>query len=248
MKSVIIAALALAAFSAGAAAAEIKIMSAGAVEPGLARAVEAFKKTSGTEVKVQYNTAPQLAKKLADGETADVLVAPPGLLDEQVKAGKLSADGRVVLGRVGAGVVVRANATAPDISTTDALKRAVLAADAVVYNQASSGQYIAKMLQNIGIADEIKAKVKLYPDAAAVVEHIAKGQGNEIGFSPVPEIKMSESKGVKLVGPLPADIQNYTTYGAAQFADAASKDAAKAFLAFLATPEAKKTLASAGVE
>src|SRR5215470_5638251 len=112
MKSFVIATCVVAAWSANATAAEIKVLSAGAVEPGLVRAVEAFKKASGTEVKIQFNTAPQLAKKLAD-------------------------DGRTMLGRVGAGVVIRANATPPDISTTEALKQAVLAADSIVYNTAS---------------------------------------------------------------------------------------------------------------
>ena len=248
MKSVIVAAILAAAFAAGATAAEIKVMSAGAVEPGLMRAVEAFKKASGTDVKVQFNTAPQLAKKLADGEVADVLVAPPGLLDEQTKAEKASADGRVALGRVGAGVLVRSDASPPNIATTEALKQALLSADSIVYNKASSGQYIAKMIDKLGIADQVKSKTTLYPDANAVVEHVAKGKGNEIGFSPIPEIKQSEHKGVKLVGPLPADIQNYTSYGAAQLTGATSKDAAKAFLAFLATPESRQAFASAGIE
>jgi molybdate transport system substrate-binding protein len=248
MKSFVLAACVGAAFSASAVAAEIKVMSAGAVEPGLARVAEGFKKASGHDLKVQYNTAPQLAKKLADGATADILIAPPALLDEQAKTNKVSADGRVTLGRVGAGVMVRTNAPPPNIATTEALKQALLGADSIVYNTASSGQYIAKMIEKLGIADQVKAKTTLYADAAAVVAHVAKGKGNEIGFSPVPEIKMSEPKGVKLVGPLPADIQNYTTYGAVQLTSATSKDAAMAFLKYLATPEAKQTLASAGIE
>jgi molybdate transport system substrate-binding protein len=80
------------------------------------------------------------------------------------------------------------------------------------------------------------------------VDHIAQGQGNEIGFAPIPEIKQSEQRGVKLVGPLPGDVENYTTYGAAELTGATAKDAAKAFLAYLATPEAKRILAGAGIE
>ncbi len=249
MRGFIAAALvATAIVSAGAAAAELKVLSAGAVAPGLKQAAEGFRRASGTEVKIQFNTAPQIEKKLADGETADVLIAPPGLIDTQAKAGKVSPEGRLVLGRVGAGVFVRAGAAAPDIGTTEALKRALLAADSIVYNTASSGQYIAKMVENLGIAEQVKGKTTRYADADAVVEHVAKGKGNEIGFSPVPEIKQSESKGVMLVGPLPADVQNYTTYGAAELSAAASKDAAKSFLAYLATPEAKQAFKNAGIE
>jgi molybdate transport system substrate-binding protein len=248
MKSVIVAACAVAAFSASAVAAEIKVLSAGAVEPGLVRAADAFKRTSGNEVKIQFNTAPQLAKKLADGEVADILIAPPAVLDAQAKENKVSAEGRMVLGRVGAGVVVRANAPAPDIATTDALKQAVLGADSIVYNTASTGLYIEKMLDKLGVGEQVKAKTTRYPNGEGVMEHVIKGKGNEIGFGAVTEIKLFESKGLKLVGPLPADIQNYTTYGAALLTNGPSKDAAKAFLAYLATPEAKQTFASAGIE
>ncbi len=233
---------------AGATAAELKVLSAGAIEPGLVRVADAFRRASGTEVKIQFNTAPQIAKKLADGDTPDVVIAPPGLIDAQAKAGKVVAEAHITVGRVGAGVFVRTGAPAPDIATTAALKQALLASDAIAYNTASSGQYITRMIEKLGIAGEVKAKTALYPDAAAVVDRIAKGKGNEVGFSPVPEIKQSEPKGVKLVGPLPADIQNYTTYAAAELAAATAKDAAKAFLVYLGTPEAKQTFAAAGIE
>jgi molybdate transport system substrate-binding protein len=247
MKWILAAAIVVAAFGgAGAAAAELKVLSAGAVAPGLKAAAEAFRRASGTEVKIQFNTVPQIAKKLGDGETADILIAPPKLLDAE--AGRVSAEGRIVLGRVGAGLFVRAGAPAPDIATTAALKQALLSADSVVYNKASSGQYIAKMIEQLGIADQLKAKTTRYDDADAVVDHVAKGKGNQIGFSPIPEIKQSEQKGVTLVGPLPADIQNYTTYGAAALTGATAKDAAQAFLAYLATAEAKRTFAGAGIE
>ena len=249
MKRVIAAAVMAAALGgASAAAAELKVLSAGAVEPGLKRAAEAFRRAQGTEVNIQFNTAPQIEKKLADGATADIVIAPPAIIDAQVKAGKVSSEGRIVLGRVGAGVFVRAGAPAPNISTKDTLELALLAADSIVYNTASSGQYIAKMIEGLGIGDRVKAKTTRYADGAAVIEHVAKGKGNEIGFGAIPEIKQGEPTGVKLVGPLPADLQNYTTYGAAELADAASKDAAKAFLAYLATPEAKQMFKDAGID
>jgi molybdate transport system substrate-binding protein len=248
MKLIIVAAVMAAAFGGvGAAAAELKVLSGGAVEPGLVRIVDAFRRASGTEVNIQFNTAPQIAKKLADGATADVVIAPSGLLEGQLKAGTVLAE-HIVVGRVGAGVFVRAGATPPDISSDAALKQALLAADSVVYNTASSGQYIAKMIEKLGIADQVKAKTTRYDDGAAVVDHVAKGKDNEIGFAPIPEIKLGESKGVKLVGELPADIQNYTTYAAAEHTGAAAKDTAKAFLAYLATPEAKQTFKDAGIE
>lgn len=248
MKLLVIAIWLGAAFFASATAAEIKVLSAGAVEPGIKRAAEAYQRTTGNTVSIQFNTAPQLVKKLAEGAVADILVAPPGVLDAQAKEGKIVADGRIVLGRVGAGILVRAGAPLPDVSTVDALKRALLAADTVVYNTASSGLYIEKMLDRIGVGAELKAKTKRYPNGEAVMMHIINGKGNEIGFGAITEIKLFEPKGAKLVGPLPAEVQNVTTYGAAMFANAPTKDAAEGFLAYLASPGAKKIFASAGIE
>ncbi|MCC6776887.1 MAG: substrate-binding domain-containing protein [Hyphomicrobiales bacterium] len=233
---------------AAAGAAEVKIFSAGAVEPGLVRAAEQFKRASGHEVKIQFNTAPQLARKLAAGEVADVLIAPPAVLDEQVKAGKVAGDGRVMLGRVGAGVVVRVGGPNPDVSTTDALKQTVLGAESLVYNTASTGLYLEKLFERLGIAEQIKAKITRHPNGEAVMEHVIKGKGNEIGFGAITEIKLFEPKGLRLVGPLPADVQNYTNYGAALMTAAPAPEAAKAFLAYLATPEAKRTFVAAGIE
>jgi molybdate transport system substrate-binding protein len=240
--------IAAALWSATAMAADIKIFSAGAVEPGLVRAVDQFKRASGNNVTVQFNTAPQLAKRLADGETADILIAPPAALDEQIKSGTVSAEGRQMLGRVGAGVVVRANAPNPDIATSEALKRTLLAADSIVYNTASTGLYLDKLFERWGILEQIKAKTTRYPNGEKVMEHVIHGSGNQIGFGAITEIKLFEPKGLKLVGPLPADVQNYTSYGAALMTKGTSVDAAKAFLAFLATPAAKQLFVAAGIE
>ena len=229
------------------AAAEVKVLSAGAVEPGLQRAAEQFKRASGNEIKMQFNTAPQLAKRMAEGKVADILIAPPAVLDEQAKNGKISMQGRVTLGRVGAGVVVRSDAPSPEIASTEALKRAMLSADSIVYNTASTGLYLEKLFERIGIAEQIKTKTTRYPNGEDVMNHIIKGRGNELGFGVITEIKLFEPKGLKLVGPLPPDIQNYMSYGAALISNAPSADAAKSFLTYLATPEAKQIFTAAGI-
>src|SRR6516162_8596693 len=129
-------------WSSMAAAADVKVLSAGAVEPGLQRAAEQFKRASGNEIKVQFNTAPQLTKRMAEGEVADILIAPPAVLDDQAKNGRIATQGRFMLGRVGIGVVVRASAPNPDIATIEALKQTMRSADSIVYNTASSGLYL----------------------------------------------------------------------------------------------------------
>ena len=249
MKSIVTGfAAAIALWSTHAMAAEVKVPSAGAVEPGLHKAADAFKKKTGHDVKIQFNTAPQIAQRIKDGYVADVLIAPPGALDGFLKDGKVAAEGRVPVGKVGAGITIRANATAPNVATTDALKDAVLKADTLVFNTASTGIYLEKLFEKLGIAEQIKAKTTRYPNGEAVMEHVIKGKGNEIGFGAITEIKLFEPKGLKLVGPLPADVQNYTNYSAVVLNTTTSPDLGKQFLAFLATPEAKQAFVSAGVE
>jgi len=247
MKSVIAAMLAMG-ISAMALAAEIKVLSAGAVEPGLHAFAQIVKRETGHDLKIQFNTAPQIAKRLAAGEVYDILISPPAAIEQAVKDGKVVADSRVPVGRVGGGIIVRTAAAAPNVASVDAFKRALLDADSVVYNTASTGLYLDKLFANMGILEQIKPKSTRYADGASVMEHIIKGKGNEIGFGAITEIKMYESKGLKLVGPLPAEVQNYTSYEAALMSGATAADAAKAVLRQLATPAGKAAFVSAGVE
>ena len=124
----------------------------------------------------------------------------------------------------------------------------MLKADTLVFNTASTGIYLEKLFEKLGIAEQIKAKTTRYPNGEAVMEHVIKGKGNEIGFGAITEIKLFEPKGLKLVGPLPADVQNYTNYSAVVLNTTTSPDLGKQFLAFLGTPEAKQAFVSAGVE
>src|SRR3954469_2913510 len=243
-----IAALVLCAVGAAAVAAEaaeIKVISGGAIEPGLEAVAHSFERQSGHHVSLTFNTAPQIRKRVTDGERFDVVIAPPAVLDELAKAGKASAEGHVPAGRVGVGVTVRHGAPAPAIDSVDALKEALLRADSVVYNQASSGLYLEKLFDKMGIGEQLKPKTVRYANGAQVLEHVIKGKGNEIGFGAMTEIKLFEPKGLKLVGPLPAEVQNYTSYSAAM---TGSSEAAREFLRYLATPAAKSGFAAKGVE
>ena len=118
----------------------------------------------------------------------------------------------------------------------------------MVYNTASTGIYLDKLFGKMGIAEQLKAKTTRYATGAAVLEHVIKGKGNEIGFGAVTEIKMYETKGLRFVGPLPAEVQNYTSYDAVLMTGAASPDAARAVLRYLATPAGKAAFVSGGVE
>ena len=134
------------------------------------------------------------------------------------------------------------------IATVDEFKQSVLNAESLVYNQASTGIYLASLFDRLGIGAQLKAKTTRYPDAAAVLNHVIKGKGNEIGLGATTVIIEGESKGLKLVGPLPAEIQNYTTYAATVVTGSVAADAARAFVRTITTPAAKAAFAAAGIE
>jgi molybdate transport system substrate-binding protein len=229
-------------------AAEINIISAGAVEPGVVAAADVFHRETGTEVKIKFATAPAIRQRVSGGEAADVVIAPPAVIEELAKAGKLDGSGGAPVGRVGVGVLVRSDAAKPDVSSADALKRALLDADSVVYNKASTGLYLEKLFERLGVGAQVKAKETRYADGAAVMEHVIHGKGKEIGFGAITEIALYRDKGAQFVGPLPGDAQNYTSYAAAPSAAPTNRDGATAFVKFLATPAARAAFLAKGVE
>jgi molybdate transport system substrate-binding protein len=243
-------ALPLSLLLAGAAArsAEIAVLSAGAIEPGLKAAAAAFEKQTGHSVKISFNTAPELRKRMDTNPAFDVVIAPPAVIGEFAAASKL-AETRANVGRVGMGVAVREGAAAPDISSAEALKRSVLAADSLVFNRASTGLYLESLLKKMDVYAQVEGKTTRYPDGAAVMEHVlkGKGKGSEIGFGAITEILLYQGEGLKFVGPVPAEVQNYTSYTAAPLASGKQQDLAQQFVSFLAGPVGKPLFVAAGV-
>ena len=231
-----------------AAAQEAAVLSAGAVEPGLRAALALYEKKIGRQVPVTFNTAPQIRERVEKkGEKFDVLIVPPAVMDGFAAAGRVEAE-RVMLGRVGQGIAVRPGAPVPDLSSVDALKRAMLEAESVVFNRATGGQYIESMLRKIGVYDQIEKKTTRYASAAEVMDHMLKGKGREIGFAPMTEIMLYKDKGLRFVGPLPAEVQRHNAYVASPMRGAANAQAAASLVKFLGTPAAKAALAAGGVE
>jgi molybdate transport system substrate-binding protein len=228
-------------------AVELQVMSAGAVEPGLVLAVAQYTKTSGHQVKIRLGTAPQLAKLLADQPVADLLIAPVSLINEQIHIGTLVTEKGVLIGKVGAGVTVRKALKSPQISTVESFKDVLLQADSLVYNQASTGNYLAKLFEKLGMSEQLQGKTKRFVNGDLVMEQVIHGTGNEIGFGAITEIKMFESKGLKYVGPLPRELQNYTTYSAGVMKSAKYPNEARDFLAFLGG-SAKPFFEQVGIE
>jgi molybdate transport system substrate-binding protein len=228
---------------------DLKVLSAGAMQRGLIAVAAKFKAQSGKPVQIRYATAPELKKIFAEGGApADVILAPNPTLAELAAAGKIAADTQKEIGGVGSAVLIRLDAPVPDISSLAAFKRSLTEADALVYNRASSGVYIDSMLKKIGVFDQVQSKIVRVDDGEAVTMRIKQGHGKEIGFGGYTDVLHNQDAGdIKLVGPIPEEVQNYTIYSSALIAAAASPAPAKAFLAYLATPEGQAIFTASGV-
>jgi len=229
-------------------AADVKILTAGAMKAVVLELVPQFEKETGHKAVVDNDTAGGLARRIQGGEAFDLAVITPGVLNDLASKGKVAGDTRANVARVGVGVVVKEGAPVPDVSNVDAFKKALLTAKTVAYidpaSGGSSGIYLTGLFDKLGIAAEIKPKAKL-KQGGYVADLIASGEA-ELGLHQISEIL--PVKGVKLVGPLPAEIQNYTTYAAAVGADAKQPEAARALIKLLAGQSADSVLKARGME
>jgi molybdate transport system substrate-binding protein len=232
----------------GAAAAEIKVLTAGAFKQVLLALVPDFEQATGHKVTVENDTVGALSKRIEGGEAFDLAVLTPAAVTDLSAKGKFVAGSGQSLARVGVGVVVKEGTPKPDIGSVDAFKQALRAAKSVAYIDpaagGSSGIYVAGLLDKLGLAAEVKPKAKLI-HGGAVAEHIAKGEA-ELGIHQISEIL--PVKGITLVGPLPAEIQNYTVYAAGLGANAKETEAAKALLKALSGTAAAAVLKAKGME
>ncbi len=223
----------------------LTILSAGAVEEGVVQLARQYTSDTTRALTTQFGTGPEIEKRLASGATVDVLVAPAAVADRAAQAGRAIAGSRTPIARVGVGIAVRHGAPLPAVGSVDALKATLVDAESVVYNQASTGLYLEKLFAQLGIAEPLRGKTTRYGNAAQVLEHIIAGRGREIGFGPITEIKTYEPKGLVLVGPLPEEVQNYTSYVAIAMNGTRATEASDV-IAYLATAKARQTFAATG--
>jgi molybdate transport system substrate-binding protein len=228
---------------------ELKVLSAGAVKRGVAQIGKTFERESGNKVAIEFATAPEIRRRVAAGETADVFVAPPAVMDDIAKQGKIVTESRGFVGRSRMGVVVHAKTAAPGLGDTAAFKRALLGATAVVHNKASSGIYAAKLLEKLGLKEALGSKIVVVETGAAIMEYVAAHPPSAIGLAQISEVLVMIDKGcaVKLAAPLPDEIQNVTSYDAAAFAGSPSQEAARKLAGGLTSDAAKKVFAATGI-
>jgi molybdate transport system substrate-binding protein len=226
-------------------AAEIKVIASAAVKEVVLDLIPGFEKSSGHKVATMWAGTEAIAKRISGGEVTDiVLIAAPNI-DKLISEGRLVAGSRADVAKSGIGVAVRAGLPKPDISSGEAVKKAVLAAKSVAYSSGPSGFYLADLFKKMGIADQIKDKVKQTPSGVQVGEVVARGDA-DLGFQQVSELL--HLKGIHYLGPLPADIQHITVFSAGLHTAAPAPDAAKALVKFLTAPEAGPIIRKTGME
>ena len=223
----------------------LKILSSNSIRAVMGELVPQFEGASGMSLSVSYDPAKVMLARIAKGETGDLAITGSGAIDELVKQGKILAGSRRLLARCRVGVAVRAGAPKPDISTVDALKRALIAAKSVAYTQeGASGMHFSGLIERMGIAEQIKAKAVRQP-GGLIGELVAAGKA-EIAIQQVPELRAVP--GIELVGPLPEDIQLVTVTSAGIFAGTKQAKAAQDFIDFLSTPAVMRVMQSRGLE
>jgi molybdate transport system substrate-binding protein len=226
-------------------AAEIKVLSTQATEQSYRELVPQFEKATGHKVTTIFTGTLDADKRVLAGEQHDLLIMSQSSIDQHVKGGKVVAGSRVDLARSGVAVGVKAGAPKPDISTVDALKRTILNAKSIGYSTGPSGNYIIALFERLGVADQVKPKLKQTATGVFVGSIIASGEV-EIGFQQVSEL--SQYEGVDYVGPLPAEVQNYTTFSSGVLSNAKQGEAARALVRYITSPQAGAVYRKRGME
>jgi molybdate transport system substrate-binding protein len=231
------------------AAAEIKVLSPGSTENAFSALIPQFEKSSGHKLTIDYGPVGQLAARVRKGEAVDIAILSEPATAELREQGKLVAGSDAVVAKVGIGVFVRKGDPKPDISTLATFMQAVQRAKTIAYADpklgGSSSILLGELMNSLDVTGAIAPKTKLVPPAKPLLDLVASG-GVDFGFNPISEI-LSDPR-LELVGPLPAQIQKYTLYVASLVATSHQQDALKAFVSYLASPEATTVLRAKGFE
>jgi molybdate transport system substrate-binding protein len=207
--------------------------------------VPGFEKATGHKVTTTWGGVNAVAKRVADGEVADVVMLPAAQIDDLIKQGKLIAETRVNVATSGVGVAIRAGAPKIDTSSSEGIRKALISAKTIAYSAGPSGVHIERLIAKWGLTDQLKGKIVPPIPDVPIGEVIARGDA-EIGFQQVSELL--PVKGIDYLGPLPADIQEVTLFSAAVHKAAGPANAARALLKFLTAPEAEPIIRKTGME
>jgi len=228
---------------------DLVVLSAAAVRPALLRLPALFEKASGHRVAVSFGNATAISRRVVDGERVDIVILPPRPLTALIGHGHLAAEGRADLGVVRLGLAMRAGATPPPVGTPEAFKQALLTAASFGMPDPAGGstssQHLVKVLQQLGIAEAMKGRIRYFKDGTQALHAVAKG---ELALSVAPTTSIRVVPGVALAGPLPDALQSRTVYAAALARKSAASPPAKALLAMLTSPAFAAVLRDRGID
>jgi molybdate transport system substrate-binding protein len=229
-------------------AAELRVLASVALTSALNELTPVYENATGDKLSIEYSLAADLKKRILDGETADVIILTRPMMDDLQKQNMLAANSLVNVAGTPVSVVARAGGPSPDISSVDAFKQTLLIARSIVYADpakgGASGVYFARVLDRLGIAEQMKGKTRLVPGAQAA-EVVARGDA-ELGVAQASEIV--PVAGAQLVGPLPGELASTTVFTAGIDAPSKSPEAAKTLIKFLTGPEAASRFKTKGFE
>jgi molybdate transport system substrate-binding protein len=228
---------------------EIRVLSPVAMRAVMPEIVARFETSAGLKLKIEFATAGAIVDRVQKEDAGDVAIASTAQIDSLLGKGKVAAGTRTQFARVGIGVFVPINAARPDLTSVDGFKSALLAAQTVGYGDPAkggvSGTTMAALVDKMGIANDLKAKTRLYTDSQAVLSAVAAGEAT-IGIGLTSDKVLAA--GVDLVGGLPQQIQSFTYYAAGAVSGTKQEGPAAKFVAYLTSPAVKSILAAKGFE
>jgi molybdate transport system substrate-binding protein len=226
-------------------AAEIKVLASGATREVVDELLPAFEKSSGHKVVVAFTGTANIKKRIAAGEVYDLVIVGAPVIDAFIQQGKIATGSRSDLMKSGVGVAVRAGAPKPDIGSSESLKKTLLSAKSIGYSSGPSGDYVVSLVGRMGIADQVKLKMRQVPSGQRISIILESGEA-EIGFQQVSEL--IREKGIDYVGPLPSDVQKITVFSAGLHTGAKEPEAAKALVRTLTDPTSATVIRAHGME
>ncbi len=226
-------------------AAELTIAAPNAVKEAVMKAAERFQNSTGDRVVFTWSGTEAITKKVSDGDLFDVVLNTSTSIDKLTTDGRLLPGSRADFANSSIGVGVRAGSPKPDVRTVEGLKAALLSAKSIAISSGTSGRHLAEVFAKLGLADQLKAKIKQPPSGAQISDLIADGSA-EIGFQQVSELV--HAKGVEYAGLLPTEIQSVTTYSAGLHVKSAKQEIAKRFVKFLTDSESALAITKSGLQ
>ena len=225
-------------------AAELRVIAGGSMTALLNQLGPPFEQATGHRLSIHFDSTPNIITRINSGTAFDVVVVPVDVFKDDAAKSHFAAGPAIDIARVGYGVAIRAGAPKPDISTPDALKKALLGAQSIAFVPASAaGAYVTKVFERLGIAEDMKAKTRIQAGPPQIAPAVAKGEA-ELG---VFLTNVLIAPGVELAGSFPAELQQELVFTSAIATDARETDAAKAFIDYLKSPATAATIKAGGM-